>query len=326
MGNAEAVQSGSADLVDLAAATGDAFRLRGDDPLVAIDRIVSQDVRSLPEGEGRLALLLASKGQFRGLMAVFRAGGEAFVLAPRGRGGELQAKLGGYLRFNRTALEPLAWEGGCRVAVGPGCARVADLLGADAERVAGGGCCVVGEPGERLLLLGQTFAGVTGVTVCAEGPSAGERLLAALRASGAADGGETALELARIRAAFPAWGNELTENVLPPEVGLERFAISYAKGCYVGQETIARLRAYGHVNRCLVTVRQTAGPDTRPGLPLPLQGSTSEKTIGLLTSCGRDPALGWIGLGLVRRGFDAPAAALHGSDRAFAVATLPPQG
>jgi aminomethyltransferase len=63
--------------------------------------------------------------------------------------------------------------------------------------------------------------------------------------------GEDELELLRIEAATPAWGKEIDEKVLPAEAGLDERAISYTKGCYPGQEPIARLHYRGHVNRAL---------------------------------------------------------------------------
>lgn len=65
------------------------------------------------------------------------------------------------------------------------------------------------------------------------------------------------LERLRVEAGIPLWGVDLNENVIPIEAGLQRWAISYDKGCYIGQETIARIRTYGHVNRHLC---QLAGP------------------------------------------------------------------
>lgn len=58
-------------------------------------------------------------------------------------------------------------------------------------------------------------------------------------------------EQLRVEAGIPLWGVDLNENVIPIEAGLQRWAISYEKGCYIGQETIARIRTYGHVNRHL---------------------------------------------------------------------------
>ena len=63
-----------------------------------------------------------------------------------------------------------------------------------------------------------------------------------------------ALEVLRIEAAVPKWGVDMDENTIPNEAGLEARAISYDKGCYIGQETIARIKTYGHVNRRLVQI------------------------------------------------------------------------
>ena len=310
-------------LVRVALPDGDVLRLSGKEPLVALDRVVSQQVRNLRDGEGRIALLLAPKGQFRALMAVCRAADETLVLAPRGRGGELAAQLGAYLKFNRVAVEPIGWAGGCHVVAGPGWREAAAALGVDVERVCGGGCAVAGGAGDRLLLLGQAFTGGEGATICAESARAAGRLDETLLASGAVEVDAAALELARIRAGFPAWGSELTDVVLPPEVGLDTLAISYTKGCYVGQETIARIKAYGHTNRTLVRVRQCDGPDLCPDLPLPLTMAGEDKPRGQLTSCVRHPERGWLGLALVRHELAAPGSRLLGARHAFGVLLIP---
>jgi len=310
--NAQSSSDRPADAPPLA----DLFRLVGQEPLAALDRIVSQEVRSLRDGDGRLALLLAPKGQFRALLSVFRLADEALVLAPPGRGAALAAGIGRYLALSRVTLAPLAAAGGCRVVVGEGAERLAVALGADPAPLARGGCCASGDGDDRTLLLGETFAGVAGVTAWPAGARAAARLLAALRAVRPHDTDLEARELARIRAGFPAWGSELTETVLPPEVGLEAAAISYTKGCYVGQETIARLRSYGHVNRRLVAVRQVGGPDDLAALPQPLLAPPAERPVGALTSCGRDPSLGWIGLALVRREHATPGTSLQTTDGA----------
>jgi folate-binding protein YgfZ len=306
--------AGSRELPD-----GDVLRLAGPDCLVALDRVVSQEVKSLRDGEGRLALLLAPKGQFRALMAVFRGAGEVVVLAPPGRGAEVAAQLRAYLRFNRVTLAALGWGGGLCLVAGAGWERAAAALGVEAGAVSASGSAVAGEPGDRLLLLGQTFLGTSGATIVPESAAAGERLRAALGAAGVEETSDAALELARITAGFPAWGRELTDTVLPPEVGLESVAISYTKGCYVGQETIARLKTYGHTNRTLVRLRQTGGSDLAPPLPLPLAAAGEEKPRGQLTSCERHPALGRVGLALVRRELALPGTTLSGASYSFRV-------
>jgi folate-binding protein YgfZ len=111
---------------------------------------------------------------------------------------------------------------------------------------------------------------------------------------------ENELEILRIEAGIPKWGADMDENTIPIEAGLEARAISYDKGCYIGQETIARIKTYGHVNRHLV--QMTVGADR-----LPVSGDrivTGDKEIGHITSAAYSNRLGKIlALGYVRREF-----------------------
>lgn len=307
----------------LALPEGDVLRLVGGDALAALDRVVSQEVKSLHDGDGRLALLLAPKGQFRAMLAVFRVGPEPLLLAPAGRGAELAAALNGFLKFSRVAAEPLGWGGGATLLLGPGRLRAARSAGLDAATVASGGGACTGPAGDRSIWLGRTFAGVEGAVVVGESETARRLADEALAAAGAVPLDPAAVELARVGRGFPAWGAELTGAVLPPEVGLENVTISYTKGCYVGQETIARMKAYGHPTRALVGVRCTAGPDTAPVLPLQLAAAGDEKARGSLTSWVRHPRHGVAGLALVRRELALPGTVLAASGRTFAVSPLP---
>jgi folate-binding protein YgfZ len=97
-----------------------------------------------------------------------------------------------------------------------------------------------------------------------------------LLAAGAVVCNDAALEMLRIEAGFPYYGRDITEENLPQEVNRDRRAISFSKGCYLGQETVARIDALGHVNRLLVRLRwktpdippvgPVLGPDRRPVL------------------------------------------------------------
>jgi folate-binding Fe-S cluster repair protein YgfZ len=111
--------------------------------------------------------------------------------------------------------------------------------------------------------------------------------------------------------------------VLPPEAGIEEETISYSKGCYVGQETVARMRTYGHPNRGLVGLRQMAASVEKPALPLPLTAAGEKKTRGSLTSWGLHPELGGVGLALVRRELTQPGTRLAADGREFEVTSFP---
>jgi tRNA-modifying protein YgfZ len=115
---------------------------------------------------------------------------------------------------------------------------------------------------------------------------------------------DSALERFRIEQGIPRWGAELSEEVIPNEAGLDQRAISYTKGCYLGQEIISRIRSLGHVNRHLRGVRLIKGSVLEPGDKLVAEDG---KQIGTVTSAGRSERLGgWIGLAYFRRSFDQP--------------------
>jgi folate-binding protein YgfZ len=95
------------------------------------------------------------------------------------------------------------------------------------------------------------------------------------------------LERARIEAGVPAWGKELDETILPAEAGLDRTHISFSKGCYPGQEPVARLHYRGHANRSL---RVLKAQDARPGAEIRYEG----KVVGRVTSAVPGVALAYV--------------------------------
>jgi folate-binding protein YgfZ len=95
------------------------------------------------------------------------------------------------------------------------------------------------------------------------------------------------LERLRIESASPAWGKELDDSILPAEAGLDETHVSFTKGCYPGQEPIARLHYRGKVNRSLRVLEVEGaepGDEVRHG----------EKVVGRITSAVRDRALGYV--------------------------------
>ena len=116
------------------------------------------------------------------------------------------------------------------------------------------------------------------------------------------------LERLRILAGTPAWGHELDDRILPAEAGLDERAISFTKGCYPGQEPVARLHYRGHANRGL-RVLALEGNDLPPyDAELTLDG----KVVGRITSALADEGR-VLALGYVRREVPDDAVLLHGS-------------
>ena len=124
------------------------------------------------------------------------------------------------------------------------------------------------------------------------------RLLDHWRSGGAIDAGEESIDRFRILVGEPRFGVDATEQNLPPEVGYDA-AIAYDKGCYAGQEVVARIRTYGHVNRRLCLVRGEA--PVAPGDELRVGEGDEEKVVGQATSATENPSgEGWVALAVVR--------------------------
>lgn len=121
-----------------------------------------------------------------------------------------------------------------------------------------------------------------------------------------------ALEMLRIEACVPLWGVDMDENTIPNEAGLEKRAIRYDKGCYIGQETIARIKTYGHVNRQLVQMALT-------GTEVPVRGDeilVDGRDVGQVTSAVFSSRLGKpLALGYVRREFATAGVRLKWNDQ-----------
>jgi len=179
------------------------------------------------------------------------------------------------------------------------------------------------EAGASVRLVHENRTGAPGYDIrCPLSLSDGIR--AALLLAGARQASHADMESLRIEAGIPRWGFELTEAVLPDEAGLrERGFISETKGCYVGQETVARIKTYGHVNRTLVRLLLEG--------EAPPSGSEiffEDEKAGAVTSATRAPDSGQAtALGYVRRERAAPGTRLlvrtKEGDRPATVSTPP---
>ena len=155
----------------------------------------------------------------------------------------------------------------------------------------------------EIYLMNQPRTGASGfdlfVPVAALG-AVMDKLIAAVKPAGGRACGWQSLEMARLEAGIPRFGVDMDESNLAPEAGIEDRAISYSKGCYIGQEVIARIRTYGQVAK---TLRGLRLPDDLPALPV--KGDKlfhGGKEAGFITSALASPVLkANIALGYVRK-------------------------
>jgi folate-binding protein YgfZ len=284
-----------AGLVTLARGTLDVSGPKRQDYLHAM---LSNDVKSLRPGEGCRAASMSAKGS---LQAIVRVLADASVvvleteqerLAPVLRTLE-HHKVGAPVRFATRPVDVLG-------VLGPRAHEVLAAAGAelpaatlDAHRETR----VAGQP-LRLVRAGDLPGGGLVLHVAHEASGA---VLAALEAHGAVPLGRDALDALRVEAICPWYGPDVAEDNLLHETGLLALLHSPTKGCYLGQEVVARLEGRGgNVNKALRGLRLSA--PAAAGAALTAAG----KEIGWLTTCAVSPRLGPIALGYVHRSHFAP--------------------
>jgi folate-binding protein YgfZ len=152
--------------------------------------------------------------------------------------------------------------------------------------------------GEAVVLVRVDQLGVPGFGIYVD-PGHEADLRRALEAAGAPQVDPATIETARIEAGYPVFGVDMTEDTIPLEAGIEDRAISFTKGCYVGQEVIIRVlhRGHGRVVRRLVGLRLAAMPSRGAKI------FAADREIGWVTSAADSLQLGPIALGYVHRDF-----------------------
>jgi folate-binding protein YgfZ len=295
-----AVFEQGAALVDLSHKT--ILRLAGKDPVGMLNAILTNEV---PEEEHRgvYAVLLNPKGRIQADLRVLKGEGDVLIdTEPEGAAKEL---LGRYAPFFRVKLEDLSEADPPWGALG--------LYGPRAEELLDG--LELAEHDTAGVELGGAGLLAAGVAV----PVPGYDLLGPAGALGAARDyllkrgadpvGLRAYEAARIRAAIPRFGSDITPENFPGEAGILERAVNFEKGCYPGQETVARMHYRGHPNKRLYRLA-IEGPPPTPGTEI-FQG---EKKVGYLTSLAPLPVNGeTFALGYLSRNVDTQGA-LHAGD------------
>jgi tRNA-modifying protein YgfZ len=248
---------------------------------------VTQDIEGLTPGRGAYAAFLTHKGKMLGDLRVLDTGDELLLDTERSTLQELFNMIRRYKLGMDVELHKRTLERGLLSLIGPDARRVAGAEDLPAEEHANAAGSLAG----RDVRLVATDTGVD--VICAAQDTAAVR--EALEAAGAVPVAEAAAEVLRVESGRPRWGLELDANVIPQEAGLNERAVSFDKGCYVGQETVARLHYRGKPNRHLRGLRLPAPAEH--GAPVTL----GERAIGQIGTAVVSPRLGPIALALLRR-------------------------
>lgn len=266
---------------------------------------VTNDVRALRPGQGCYTALVNAKGRMEADAFIYRLAEEFLLDSEPGCGPTLAQRLVRYVVADDVQIADAGPHYGLWSVQGPQAAAVVGALALSGDPPAPPLSFTTHRHPHfgELYVMNQPRVGLPGFDLFVPLPAMealGERLLAAARAHGGRLAGWEALETARIEAGIPRFGADMDRTTLPPEAGLGAQAISYTKGCFIGQEVLARIRTYGHVNRILCGLR-LADELTE----LPARGDVLLKNgreVGHLTSAARSPV--WnahLALGYVHR-------------------------
>ncbi len=295
----------------------------GPDALKFLQSLLSQDLDDLADGQGVHTLLLQPQGKLDTDLRLLRVGEGAWLDCEVGRGEGLAASLRRFKIRIKAEVTDRTGQWGCLTLRGP----------AVAERLDGaGGPPLPTDPhahepwdpaGEARLVRADWPGGPPGADIVGPVSELGE-IWKALVAAGATCAGFRAYEAARVRAGVPRQGLDIDEKTIPQEAFLELDAVSFTKGCFLGQELVCRIDTRGHVNRLLRGLEiGSAAIDTTP--PAGAGIVVGDKEVGALTTVARSER-GVVALGYIRREIEVPADVVvrwDGGDVPAVAAALP---
>ncbi len=291
--------------------------LGGADAKTFLQGQVTNDIESLKPGSGCYAAFLTPKGKMLGDLRILDAGDELLLdterLALQDLFNMIQRFSIGYdVQLHKRTLQRALLS-----LIGPEADAVLQASDGAAPTIGGiGGTLGSREHDHVSLPLARAIRTDVGIDLLFESGEL-DAVRAALLGAGALEVGEDAAECLRIERGRPRYGVDLDNTVIPQEAGLNERAVSFTKGCYVGQETVARLFYRGKPNRRLCGLLATE-PVT-PGMQI----TYDDRAAGKVTSVAVSPRFGPIALALVRR--EAPVGALVslGADVGAEVVELP---
>lgn len=281
------------------------WRVVGPGAVPALHGLLTNDIAGPPSGSRIPALALTPKGRPLADLGVWKRADDILLDLPRVSAASLRGHFARYLppRLARVEADP---DAVVTRLLGPASGGALREAGAGAEvGVAGRFGAFPGETG-RLLAAPRTPEEGAGHDLLRLGPPSTPgwaALLAAIEAAGGGPIPEAGYETWRVEHGIPLYGRDFDEENLPQETGLTERTVSFEKGCYTGQEVVARIHYRGHVNRLLRGLRLRPGAAVRTGDPLFGAG----RELGRVGSTALSPRLGPIALAMVRREVDPGA-------------------
>lgn len=303
------------------------LRVFGEKSSEALTGLVTNDILAMQPGHGQYGAALSAKGRIVADLRVFGSLASYLVDVPTRAWPNFYAMVKKYVNPRLSGYRDESHA-----------TRDIGVFGVDARRVIASASGVSEDTLAALPVYGHVGGEIEGTAVMvARVPDAGvegyelfvpfeifDRVWAIAVSYGATPAGLGAWEIARVEAGRPEWGIDIDDSTIPQEANFDELdAISYTKGCYIGQEVVARVHFRGHVNRHLRGLR-AAGSEAPPTGAQLFDGAGTH--VGDVRSSVASPRLGGIALAMVRRevAIGAPLSAkLEGGEQRVDVTALP---
>jgi folate-binding protein YgfZ len=312
----EALLSGCA-IYDLSARAK--IALTGGDRVRWLNGMVTNNVRDLGQGRGVYAFLLNPQGHILGDLFAYNRGDSLIVDTDQAQAQKLLATFDHYIIMDDVEVANLSDQLTAVGIAGPKVRAILHAAGLEVSEI------------EPLQFVDVTWQNVAVTVVRGDNASIEPYelwlslnqvalLRKALTQAGAKPAGTTALELLRIAAGIPRYGQDIRERDLPQETEQQR-AVHFSKGCYIGQEIVERIRSRGNVHRKF-TGFEVQGPLPAVGTKIQADG----RDIGEITSAASLPLAGGerpVALGYLRREIATPGKEVQAGSTRLSVAALP---
>ena len=284
----------------------------GRDRLDLLHRMSTNDLNGLPVGEARCTVLTTAIARMVDVLWVLNRGETVLCLTSAGRAAAVRKWLSGYIFYNdQVKFEDVSNGLGQLGIYGPRAGAVVEMLTTGTKALVENRFV---EREDLIVWHSRPLAGA-GYTLIApldRLPALWDQALAA----GATPAGEEAFQLLRLAAGWPEVGHEITEDYIPLEANLWD-AVNFAKGCYIGQEIIARMESRGRLARRLVGLK----------LETPVEEGTEvrvgEGIVGKVTSAGIIPEVGPVALGFLKTAVAEPGTRVKVGEVGGGVVSLP---
>jgi tRNA-modifying protein YgfZ len=298
------------------------LELRGSDRVAFLHSFCTNDVKQLLAGRGCEAFVTSPQGKTLGHVLVFCQPERLLLDTSPGQAATLIAHFDKYLISEDVQFVDRTAELAEFLVTGAGAAEMLRRLIGTEPPVEMLASAHIRLADREVLLCRVEYAGPASFFLHV--PRADWSLVkTALVEAGAIQCGAEPVEAARLEVGFPLFGRDITDDNLPQEVARDARAISFTKGCYLGQETVARIDAIGHVNRRLVGLKFSSENVPPAGTSL-LAG---EKPVGHVTSSAWSPlTTGPLAMAYVRRAHSAPTTVLTTPFGPATVVSWPVQG